>query len=411
MSTRRAGSDLVRLQRRLCESADLGHVACGGRLPWRPARRGFSSAAGQGAGAVSHATAPPLQATEAGAKPGLLQVYMKLSKFRLSMLVVSTACAGYALGSPKHIDWAGMAWTAAGTSAAAFSANAWNQVIEVANDSLMKRTRGRPLPSAAISRAHAAAFATITGATGLAVLATQCSELAAVLGAANIGLYTLVYTPLKVRSPVNTWVGAVVGAIPPLMGWAAATGSLSAGAFPLAAALYFWQMPHFMALAWMCKEDYRAGGYRMLSLLDATGRRTAACALRNSFYMLPLGVATVALGVADDWFAPFAVAAAAPMTVAAAAFWRKPEFQAARGLFRHSLYLLPAWMAALVAARVHVQDQQVRPWLADTVHRVSGASLVQRMRVAGIFPDMSCPSAVYCESEGRLRRSSRADGR
>ncbi|CAI5526503.1 unnamed protein product, partial [Closterium sp. Naga37s-1] len=210
-----------------------------------------------------------------------------------SLLVVATAAAGFVMGSGDNVDWAGLGWTSLGTFLAAASANTWNQVYEVANDALMKRTRGRPLPAGRMTRQHAIAWGLLTGASGLAILATQTNSMTAGLGAANILLYAGVYTPLKQLHIANTWVGAVVGAIPPLMGWAAASGGLDWGAGVLAGALYLWQMPHFLALAWLCRKDYAAGGYRMLSLADPTGRRTAAAALRNCCYMLPLGLAAV----------------------------------------------------------------------------------------------------------------------
>jgi protoheme IX farnesyltransferase len=238
--------------------------------------------------------------------------YKQLSKMRLSMLVVSTAAAGYTAGSRERIDWGGMGWTCLGTMLASSSANALNQVYEKVNDGMMKRTMNRPLPTGRVSRGHALAFAALAGVGGVWLLAekvracvdvgwwaarrgagqlhvhvaharqqnthssplpppstaapapalhcaapsVQTNLTTAALGLGTIVLYAGVYTPLKQVSIVNTWVGAVVGAVPPLMGWAAAAGSLDVGAAILAAGLYFWQMPHFMALAWMWKADY-----------------------------------------------------------------------------------------------------------------------------------------------------------
>ena len=157
----------------------------------------------------------------------------------------------------------------------------------------------RPLPSGRCSRPHAAAFGVAAGLAGVLLLREKTNDLTARLGAFNIGLYALCYTPLKQVHWLNTWVGAVVGAVPPLMGWAAARDALEPQAMVLAAALYFWQMPHFMALAWMARDDYVRGGYRMMShpAYDVTGRRVAAVALRNAAYMLPIGVAAVACGL------------------------------------------------------------------------------------------------------------------
>jgi protoheme IX farnesyltransferase len=182
--------------------------------------------------------------------------------------------------------------------------------------------------------------------------APQNNALAASLGLANIVLYAAVYTPLKTVTIANTWVGAVVGAVPPLMGWAAAAGNLTPGSVALAAVLYWWQMPHFMALAWICKQDYNAGGYKMLSLLDATGRRTAACALRNSVYLMPLGIMAVCLGVATEAFAFENALISGGMAATAGVFYQSPSLRTARLLFRASLIHLPLLMGAMMAHRV-----------------------------------------------------------
>ncbi|KQK08191.1 hypothetical protein BRADI_2g40170v3 [Brachypodium distachyon] len=216
--------------------------------------------------------------------------YLELSKARLSALVVATSGAGYVLGSGNIIDIVGLCYTCTGTMMVAASANTLNQVFEIKNDAKMKRTMRRPLPSGRISPMHAAMWATSVGAAGTALLACKANGLAAGLAASNLILYAFVYTPLKQIHPVNTWVGAVVGAIPPLLGWAAAASEVSLNSMVLPAALYYWQLPHFMALAYLCRDDYLAGGYRMLSFADPTGKRTAWVSLRNCLYMLPLGL-------------------------------------------------------------------------------------------------------------------------
>jgi UbiA prenyltransferase family len=155
----------------------------------------------------------------------------------------------------------------------------------------------------------------------------QVNPLTAALGVGNIVLYAACYTPLKQMHPINTWVGAIVGAIPPLMGWTAATGSIDPGGMFLAGVLYFWQLPHFMSLAWMCKEDYARGGHRMISLLDTSGRRTAAVALRNSLAMVPLGLCAVHLGVAHSPFIYESVALSLVFALSASAFYTRPSQQ------------------------------------------------------------------------------------
>ena len=193
-------------------------------------------------------------------------------------------------------------------------------------------------------------------------MVVQTNNLTAGLGAANIALYAFVYTPLKVVSISNTWVGAIVGAIPPLIGWTAATGQLDPGALVLGATLYLWQMPHFMALAWMCREDYAKGGYRMLSRFDPTGRRTAGCALRNCIYLLPAGMIAAGLGLTTNAFAYESAFITGAMTVTAANFYSSPTNAAARTLFKASLLHLPLFLAALLIHRVPQTQEQTAQW-------------------------------------------------
>jgi heme o synthase len=258
------------------------------------------------------------------------------------------------------------------------------------------------------------------------------------LGAGNILLYAGVYTPLKQISIANTWVGAVVGAVPPLMGWAAAAGGqLDAGAALLAAGLYFWQLPHFMALAWMCRADYAAGGYRMLSLADPTGKRTAACALRNALYLFPLGALSTWLGVTTPYFAYESAFVTAGLVLAAAKFLSSPMAPgnaSARLLFRASLLHLPVFMgcflvhrrpntepnkAGLLAHNVRLlglgrppEPQEVEAWRGPPLS-ADAEIRVARMRAAidsvtlpplPFLPlprlELACPSKAACEEGG-----------
>jgi len=316
-------------------------------------------------GATSTATtAARLGATDTSAVSrlrALLHDYKQLSKFRLSALVVATAAAGYAAGSEEGINWQGMGWTCLGTMLASSSANALNQAYEIINDGRMRRTLNRPLPARRMSRAHALTFAAITGAGGVWLLLEKTNETTAALGAANIALYAGVYTPLKQLSVINTWVGAVVGAVPPLMGWAAASGGLDVGAAILASGLYFWQMPHFMALAWLCRADYAAGGYKMLSLIDPSGKRTAACAFRNCMYLLPLGALATYLGVTTPYFAYESAFITGGMLLTAAKFYSSPSQGNARLLFRASLLHLPIFMIAfLLHRRPNIGEDRIK---------------------------------------------------
>lgn len=358
---------------------------------------------------------------------GRLRDYKQLSKARLSALVVSTAAAGFVAGSQDSIDWRRLGWTSLGTMLAASSANAFNQIYEIKNDALMKRTALRPLPTGRLSRAHAIAFAVLAGGASILVLSEKTNDLTAALGASNILLYAGVYTPLKVVSIANTWVGAIVGAVPPLMGWASATGTLDAGSILLAAGLFFWQMPHFMALAWLCRADYAAGGYRMLSLIDPTGKRTAACALRNCCYLFPLGALSTWLGVTTPFFAYTSAFITAGMMLTAAKFYSSPTNQNARLLFRASLLHLPVFMVAFLLCRIPYNGEDKMSllmknakllgiqWHAETNDDTEGNGDVVAQMTEGGFDsppplpflplpplltratDTKCRSAVMCE--------------
>ncbi|GLT73722.1 hypothetical protein SLA2020_455600 [Shorea laevis] len=283
--------------------------------------------------------------------------YWELSKGRLSMLVVATSGTGYVLGSGNAIDFAGLCWTCAGTMMVAASANSLNQVFEISNDAKMKRTRHRPLPSGRITAAHAVTWASSVGLAGTALLICKANMLAAGLAASNLILYAFAYTPLKQIHPINTWVGAVVGAIPPLLGWAAASGQVSLNGMILPAALYFWQIPHFMALAYLCRDDYAAGGYRMFSLADASGRRTAAVALRNCLYLVPLGFIAYDWGLASGWFCLESTLITLAISATAISFYRDRTTQKARKMFYASLLYLPVFMSGLLFHRISDNQQ------------------------------------------------------
>ncbi|KAK2968493.1 hypothetical protein RJ640_027543 [Escallonia rubra] len=299
--------------------------------------------------------------------------YWELSKARLSMLVVATSGAGYVLGSGNAVDLMGLCCTCAGTMMVAASANSLNQVFEINNDAKMKRTRQRPLPSGRISIPHAVTWASSVGVAGTALLACQTNMMAAGLAASNLILYAFVYTPLKQIHPVNTWVGAVVGAIPPLLGWAAASGQISLNTMILPAALYFWQIPHFMALAYLCREDYAAGGFRMYSLADASGRRTALVALRNCLYLLPLGYLAYDWGITSGWFCLESTLLALAISASALSFYSNRTMKNARRMFHASLLYLPVFMAGLMFHRVSDNQQYLTEQNSERIVDVSSS--------------------------------------
>ncbi|KAK6916209.1 UbiA prenyltransferase family [Dillenia turbinata] len=330
---------------------------------------GFSSSSTATVDAASSASSLALVRDLSDSVRHYGRCYWELSKTRLSMLVVATSGTGFVLGSGNAIDYTGLCCTCAGTMMVAASANSLNQVFEIKNDAKMKRTRQRPLPSGRISKPHAITWATSVGVAGTALLSYKANALAAGLAASNLALYAFIYTPLKQIHPINTWVGAIVGAIPPLLGWVAACGQISPNAMILPAALYFWQLPHFMALAFLCRSDYAAGGFQMFSLYDASGRRTALVALRNCLYLVPLGflaydcdkkylfIQTFNLptcycrGMASGWFCLESTLLTLAMSATAFSFFRDRTTKSARRMFHVSLLYLPVFMSGILFHR------------------------------------------------------------
>ncbi|GLJ17005.1 hypothetical protein SUGI_0294190 [Cryptomeria japonica] len=321
------------------------------------------------------------------------QCYWELSKAHLSMLVVATTGAGFVLGSGASIDLAGLCWTCTGTMMVAASANSFNQIFEVSNDAKMKRTMRRPLPGGRISIPNAMTWAVTMGATGSALLLCKANALAAGFAASNLFLYALVYTPLKQIHPINTWVGAVVGAIPPLIGWVAASGQITLGGLVLPAALYFWQIPHFMAIAYLCRNDYATGGFKMLSLLDVSGARTSLAALRNCVYLLPVGFLAYDWGITSAWFGLETVLLTSGMGVTAVLFYLNRNTKNARRLFHASLLYLPILMVGMLFHR-----------LPNSQFDRSTNDLVERERINMAFGSVELPDNEESKDRYKLRK-------
>ena len=285
---------------------------------------------------------------------GRFNAYTELTKARLSLLVVWTTAIGYvvALESGESFGFAVFLATVLGTALCAGSASALNQIVERSRDEVMHRTRHRPLPSGALSLREAVIAGVLSGVVGLAALLAIAGPLPAALAALTIALYVGVYTPLKTRTTLNTLVGAVVGAIPPMIGWAAVRGDLGTGAWVLAALLFIWQLPHFLSLAWIYREDYHRGGFIMLPALDPTGRMTCRVVLLTSLMLLPVACTAAITGVAG-WFALVgALLLGGWMSLRAAAFCRAPgDLHAAQRVFRGSLVYLPLVLVLLAVDR------------------------------------------------------------
>src|SRR6266705_6850377 len=214
--------------------------------------------------------------TVASSRPNFVSDLAELVKARLTLLVLVTTAVGFYLGAEPPIDYKALFQTVFGTAAAAAGAAALNQWWERRADALMRRTKTRPIPAGRMLARDALVIGLLLATAGIIYLSLSCNVLAASLAALTIVLYIFAYTPLKRISTTNTLIGAIPGAIPPMIGWAAARGRLDPGAWSLFAILFFWQMPHFFALAWMYREDYARAGFQMMSSDDETGARSSS---------------------------------------------------------------------------------------------------------------------------------------
>lgn len=311
------------------------------------------------------------EAVDRAGLAGRVLTYLELGKHRLSGLVVLTSVAGFWLASGPTINWGQLLLTVLGTALAALGANGLNQYIERERDARMLRTRQRPLPSGRLRPPDALLVAGLWAVAGPSVLLFAVNGLSAMLAGVTILLYVFAYTPLKTRTHLNTLVGAVCGAIPPLIGWSAAAQGLSTGAWLLAGILFFWQIPHFLALAWMYRDDYARGGFRMLPESDHNGRLTGMSAMLYSAALLPLASALAVGG----WIGPTAglVAAAAGAGLVLLSAWMAVarSLSASRGVFIGSLVYLPLALGGMMIDRVDASGR------TDWMHGPAGAALVK----------------------------------
>ncbi len=225
--------------------------------------------------------------------------WVELTKPRITSMVAVTAAAGYLLGGrsvgAEHTGWLGFMAAVLGTGLLSAGAGTFNHLLERSHDARMRRTAQRPLPTGRVDPESALLFGLTLVTAGLLVLLTWARPLTALLGALTVAGYVFVYTPLKRQTSFATVVGAVPGAIPPMMGWSAATGGLEPGAWALFGLLFFWQMPHFLAIAWMYREDYARGGFPLLTVGDRDGRATAFQMLLWGAALIPVSLLPSAL--------------------------------------------------------------------------------------------------------------------
>jgi protoheme IX farnesyltransferase len=275
--------------------------------------------------------------------------WLELTKPRITLLVVFTALVGFVTASAAS-PWNGLLTAAlVGTGLVAAGASVINMVMERDTDALMHRTRSRPIPAGRIRASEARWFGALLSLSGLAMLAALCNPLAALVAFSTWASYLFVYTPLKRRTHLSTLVGAVPGALPPVIGWAAASQSLDPGAFILFAILFLWQIPHFLAIAWLYREDYERGGFPLLPVIDREGRLTGRQAVLHSVALLVVSLAPVAAGLGGVIYLAGAIVLGIALTLAALRLAVTRSRVAARALFLASVLYLPALTSLLLA--------------------------------------------------------------
>jgi protoheme IX farnesyltransferase len=280
--------------------------------------------------------------------------FLTLTRPRLNLLVLVTTLAGLYLASPGGVALALAAHTLVGTALVAGGAAALNQVWERETDRHMRRTSGRPLPRGRLGVSESSWFGGLLSAAGLAELALGATPAAAAVAAVTLCSYVLVYTPLKTRTSLATLVGAVPGALPPVIGWAAATGNITLPAVVLFGIVFFWQMPHFLAIAWMYRDDYASAGIPLLPVVEPDGRRTGRQALLYTAALWPVSLLPAAVGLAGTPYSAVATSLGIVFMWLSAVFARDRSAGAARQLFLFSITYLPLLLGALVADRLWI---------------------------------------------------------
>ena len=275
--------------------------------------------------------------------------YWSLTKPRLNFLVVATSAAGYYLGATSAIDRVSMTEAVVGTALVAAGAAALNQLYERDTDALMRRTRNRPLPAGRITPGDARLFGFALTAAGRALLAALANWLSASLALATVLTYLVIYTPMKRRTPLSTILGAVPGALPALIGWAASRGRIDLSGAALFAIVFCWQLPHFMAIAWLYREDYGLAGFPMLPVIDPEGRRAGKQAVYWAFLMVLASVVPAFSGLAGTVYLAIALVMGVALFALAVRFLLTRNESTARALFYGSITYLPLLWIAMIA--------------------------------------------------------------
>lgn len=283
--------------------------------------------------------------------PGLRQDLMVLMKVRLNFFVLITTFFGFLLASKGgEMNWMKLVHTLVGTAAAAFGSAAFNQLMEIELDARMRRTANRPLPSRRMDPMVAFGLGWILSAMGIIHLTVSVGHLAAYLTAATVAVYVFAYTPLKRLSSTNTLVGAIPGAIPPMIGWVGAGGHLGLEAWFLFGVLFFWQLPHFVAINWLCREEYEEAGYQMWSNGDISGRKSGILSAVFSVCLAVFSLLPMMTGFANLLWLIVGPLLGFLLAGLALKFAKDGERPSARRLFFATLLYLPVAFVVLLIA-------------------------------------------------------------
>jgi protoheme IX farnesyltransferase len=282
------------------------------------------------------------------AAAGKAAAYLSLTKPRIVIMVLVTVGVGFLLGARKSAHPATFACTLLGTALVAGSASALNQWMERARDARMRRTANRALPRGRVGSVEAVVFGVGLGLVGSLILLFGVNFLAAAVAVLTLLLYVLVYTPLKPRTTLNTAIGAIPGALPPVIGWAGATGTAGIEAFSLFLIVLLWQFPHFQAIAWLYREDYARGGMKMLPGVDPHGALTARQATMYALALIPAGLLPTVIGLAGPFYFVGTLLLGIIYLVSAARFWASVSDSTARRLLRTSFVYLPSVLLLLL---------------------------------------------------------------
>jgi protoheme IX farnesyltransferase len=294
----------------------------------------------------------PNAAVAVPSAPSRTNDFVTLAKPRLNLLVVASALAGYVMAGGDTSDVLRVVGMLVGTGLVAGGASAVNQILERGPDGLMRRTRLRPMPDGRLAARDAWLFACALTLSGLATLAISANVLSASVALVTLVTYAAIYTPLKRLSSFATVIGAIPGALPPVIGWAAARNELSQGAWVLFGILFLWQLPHFLAIAWMYREDYARAGFPMLPVIEPDGRSTARQSVLYAAALVPLSLAPTLLGMTGAVYFGGALFIAIVFLGLAVRFAATRSVADARRLFFGSIIYLPVLWVLMIADKV-----------------------------------------------------------